>query len=113
MEILKLITNRRISLGRLSQGGLFSISGVASFALRVKFLELKIFACQKKRTEKKGFSKPHVIKDIKISRPWHHSLVDFGPMPSSSKRLQSIARRDGLRASMDMDQVDTKLKTKI
>ena len=53
----------------------------------------------------------HVIKDIKISWPKDHLPVDFGPIPSSSKRLQSIARRDVALATMDMDQLGTWLKT--
>ena len=53
----------------------------------------------------------HVIKDIKISRPKDYLPVDFGPIPSSSKRLQSIARRDVTLATMDMDQLGSWLKT--
>ena len=76
--------------------------------------ELKIFACRKKRAKKMNIShEAHVIKDIKISWPKDHLPVDFGPIPSSSKRLHSIARRDAPLASMDMDQLDTESKTKI
>lgn len=54
----------------------------------------------------------HVLKDIKISWPWHHLPMNFGPIPSSSKRLQSNARRDDPLARMAIDQLETWLKTK-